>query len=106
MRQIFLGLVQKQVMLCERERGKLTWADTTRIDRIRRAHAQKHQNKQNWGTRMGEKHPWFWKNFQMGSCTYNKDHETGGKLQKHICAFWLGSINALLAKGYQKQSIA
>ena len=77
------------VMLCEMERGKITWSDTTRIDRIRRAHAQKHQNKANWGNKMGEKHPWFCKNFQTGTCSYSRDHETGGKLQKHIGAFCL-----------------
>ena len=30
------------VLLCEMERGSLTWEDTDRIDRVRRAHAQKH----------------------------------------------------------------
>ena len=76
-------------MLCEMERRKLTWLDTTRIDHIRRAHAQKHQSKQNWGNKVGEKRPWFCKNFQTGTCSYSKDHETGGKLQKHFCAFCL-----------------
>ena len=38
------------VILCEMERGTVCWSDTSRIDRIRRAHAQKHKNftKQNW----------------------------------------------------------
>ena len=45
------------VMLCEMERGVLTWEDTDRIDRIRRAHAQKHitQNKFVWGKKWGSK---------------------------------------------------
>ena len=30
------------VLLCNMERGSLTWEDTDRIDRVRRAHAQKH----------------------------------------------------------------
>ena len=30
------------VLMCEMERGTVDWCDTTRIDRIRRAHAQKH----------------------------------------------------------------
>ena len=30
------------VLLCEMERGSLRWEDTERIDRVRRAHAQKH----------------------------------------------------------------
>ena len=39
------------VLLCEMERGSLDWTQTHRIDRIRRAHAQKHTTnyKQNWG---------------------------------------------------------
>ena len=39
------------VLLCKMETGKVSWSDTSRIDRIRRAHAQKHQNRQNWGYR-------------------------------------------------------
>ena len=30
------------VLLCEMERGSVSWSDTSRIDRIRRANAQKH----------------------------------------------------------------
>ena len=30
------------VLMCEMERGSLQWEDTDQIDRIRRAHAQKH----------------------------------------------------------------
>ena len=30
------------VLLCEMERGTVTWEDQERIERIRRAHAQKH----------------------------------------------------------------
>ena len=50
------------VLLCEMERGKVTWQDTTRIDRVRRAYAQKHSSgRQNWGQKIGEKKPWFCK---------------------------------------------
>ena len=76
------------VLLCEMERGKVTWQDTARIDRVRRAYAQKHQGsgRQNWGQKIGDKKPWFCKQYQSGSCTFEKDHETGGKLHRHICA--------------------
>ena len=76
------------VLLCEMERGKVTWQDTTRIDRVRRAYAQKHQGsgKQSWGQKVGERKPWFCKQYQTGSCTFDKDHDTGGKLHRHICA--------------------
>ena len=48
------------VLLCEMERGTVWWTDTERIDRIKRAHAQKHSNgKQNWvRTSDSQKKPW------------------------------------------------
>ena len=80
------------VMLCEMERGVLTWEDTDCIDRIRRVHAQKHitQNKFGWA-KSGElnRKPWFCKNYQNGSCSHSKDHEMNGRTHKHICAFCL-----------------
>ena len=52
------------VLLCEMERGSVTWEDQDRIDRIRRAHAQKHVSvgKQSWG-RAENRKPWFCKKF-------------------------------------------
>ena len=79
------------VLMCEMERGSLQWEDTDRIDRIQRAHAQKHApGKGGWAkpSDPGRK-PWFCKNFQSGNCTHTRDHEFNGKLQKHICAFCL-----------------
>ena len=79
------------VLLCEMERGSLHWEDSDCIDRIRRAHAQKHvQSKQNWGKNEIKK-PWFCKNFQTNNCTFPRDHETNGKLHRHICAFCLAN---------------
>ena len=78
------------VLLCEIERGVVSWQDTNRIERIRRAHAQKHVgNWQKSGTKAFEKRPWFCKQFQNGTCQFTKDHETGGRFHKHICAFCL-----------------
>ena len=77
------------VLLCEMERGTVDWHDTHRIDRIRRAHAQKHTGKQNWGRNFESKKPWFCKAYQQGQCTFARDHESGGKMQKHICSFCL-----------------
>ena len=75
------------ILLCEMERGSLTWENGERIDRIRRAHAQKHvPSKQTWG-RADTRKPWFCKNFQTNSCSFNKDHDTNGHLHRHICAF-------------------
>ena len=80
------------VLLCDMERGAVTWDDMCRIDRIRKAHAQKHiQNPKNFSRNAYDsgKRPWFCKMFQTGSCTFTKDHEANGKVQKHICAHCL-----------------
>ena len=83
------------VMLCEMERGVLTWEDTKRIDRIRRAHAQKHfsqSKQQNWGKASeNQKKPWFCKYYQQGTCSQNRDHDVNGRTHRHICAFCLSS---------------
>ena len=77
------------VLCCELERGTVTWSDSDRIDRIRRAHAQKHtaQKRKSWNKSYDDNQkPWFCKLFQTGSCHHSKDHELGGKLHRHICA--------------------
>ena len=45
------------VLLCEMQRGVLTWHETNKIDRIRRVHSQKHTvgYTQNWTFRFTEK---------------------------------------------------
>ena len=71
-------------------KGALTWADTSRIERIRRTHAQKHNtSKPNWAKNQENKRPWFCKQFQSGTCNFFKDHEVSGQLHRHICAFCL-----------------
>ena len=79
------------VLLCEMERSSVNWTQTHRIDRIRRAHAQKHTTnyRQTWGKNENSKRPWYCKLYQNGSCSHNRDHESGGKVYKHICAHCL-----------------
>ena len=81
------------ILLRDMERGILQWGDTEKIDRIRRAHAQKHTYvKQNCSkTAADSKKPWFCKQYQTNFCTFSKDHESFGKIQKHICANCLAS---------------
>ena len=90
------------VLLCETERGSLQWEDLDRIDRIRRAHAQKHiSSKATWGKVSDH-------SGRNGSCTYSCDHESNGKLQKHICSFCLTGRRQLAHPEkectYEKQS--
>ena len=77
------------VLCCEMERGTVKWSDSNRIDRIRRAHAQRHRNDntKHWGKNSDTtKRPWFCKPFQTGNCTYDKDHDVNGRQNRHICA--------------------
>ena len=68
------------VLLCEMERWSLTWENGERIDRIRRAHAQKHvPSRQTWA-KSDTKKPWFCKNFQNNTCSFQKDHESNGHI--------------------------
>ena len=78
------------VLMCEMERGTVQWEDGDQIDRIRRAHAQKHvSHRPNWGKQDNNKKPWFCKKYQSNSCTFAKNHETNGILHRHICAYCL-----------------
>ena len=76
------------VLCCELERGTVTWNDSHRIDRIRRAHAQKHVSNcaKTWGKSEQKRKPWYCKFYQNGTCTHNKDHKVGGRLHRHVCA--------------------
>ena len=77
------------VLLCQFERGGQI-GKTARIDRIRRAHAQKHvSGVKTWAKIDKTQEPWYCKQFESGSCMYNKDHEVSGKLHKHLCSLGL-----------------
>ena len=41
------------VIPCEREKGRLSWEDSGRLDRLRRAHAQKHSFQKSTKLRQG-----------------------------------------------------
>ena len=76
------------VLLCEFERRGANWEDTARIDRIRRAHAQKHVNgNKTWVKSEKLQKPRYCKQFQNESCIYSNDHEVNGKMHNHLCSF-------------------
>ena len=55
------------VILCEMERGTVTWHDMHRSDELRSAHAQRQTNqKQNW-SRLDSRKPWYGELFQKGN---------------------------------------
>ena len=73
-------------LLCRMEEGKVNWNMTEKIDRIRRAHAQKVIN-------VPTKKPSVdlpgvpCKFFQSQKCPHKSDHHTAGQFYRHICSF-------------------
>ena len=79
------------LLLCCMEEGKVQWHMTEKIDRIRRAHAQKvvstssSQGKKVQSTMQGIPCNFF----QTGKCSHTSDHVTNGHSYKHICSHCL-----------------
>ena len=80
------------LLLCHMEEGKVEWHMTEKIDRIRRAHAQKvvstssSHGKKAQSTMQGTPYKFF----QMGKCSHTSDHITNGHSYKHICSHCFG----------------
>ena len=85
------------VLLCRMEQGEVAgWSDLEKIDRIRRANAQKHTQagsapplfqtakKRNYSVGKSTKTmPCIY--FNEGKCKFQKSHETAGTFFRHIC---------------------
>ena len=85
------------VLLCHMEQGEVVgWSDTEKIDRIRRANAQRHvvptqgSNtsrkfcKNHSGQRASKSMPCLY--YNDNSCNFQKHHETKGVFYRHICS--------------------
>ena len=79
------------VLLCMMEEGRITWDETQKIDRVRRAYAHRsaslpqgtHSNKKS-----GTKDPSMpCRYYQKNSCSHKGDHDTGGRLYTHVCSY-------------------
>ena len=83
------------IALTNMEADRLKWTDTDKLDRIRRAHAQRHVNPgQNSNVKSAA-----WKKqksnnaktglicryFQEGTCKFSTHHRTAGQYFKHVC---------------------
>ena len=75
------------------EGDRLNWGDTDNIDRIHRAHAQRHITPQNSATRsfgkksksVGTKNGLICKYFQEGTCKFQSSHRSAGQFYRHVC---------------------
>ena len=77
------------VLLCRMEEGRVTWQDTDKIDRIRRAYAQKvYQGASGSNSRKthGKDVPTPCRYFQKGSCSQKGDHDNNGHTYLHVCS--------------------
>ena len=81
------------VLLCRMEHGEISdYTQTDLVDRVRRAHAQRHITPTASNSTQNFKKSKITKfmpcNFyNQGSCNYSTTHETRGVLYKHICPF-------------------
>ena len=79
------------VLLCRMEQGEIgSWLETKQIDRVRRAHAQRHNAGQSSTQRALNKHPSAKTAtciyYNKGVCSQKQTHETKGVLYKPVCA--------------------
>ena len=83
------------IALTNMEADRLEWTDTDKLDRIRRAHAQRHVSSgQNLNVKAATwkkqkssniKSGLICRYFQEGTCKFNTHHKTAGQYIRHIC---------------------
>ena len=85
------------IVLTNMEADRLQWTETDKLDRIRRAHAQRHgapgpsngfkltNNKKfkNTGSKTGV----ICRFFQEGTCKFSSHHRIAGQLYRHVCEY-------------------
>ena len=90
---IYPGVWQRPVTLSLEQGEILDYSQTEKIDRVRRANAQRHMptgsgKHQNTERKNGQKHSkiMICTYFNQNTCNFTKTHETKGVLYRHICA--------------------
>ena len=73
------------VLLCQMEQDKIQWHETSKIDRVRRAHAQKISQNPHQNQKRSNK-PMPCKYYQKGTCGQSNDHEHNGQMYLHACS--------------------
>ena len=73
------------VLLCKIEENKISWNKTTKIDRIRRVHAQRMVTTGHKKSTSKDK-PVLCRYYQKGTCGQKNDHENNGQLYLHVCS--------------------
>ena len=82
------------VLLCRMEQGEIKgWSDVEKIDRVRRAHAQRHVSRQEDSTSKSQERNYDSPSkislciyFNKNVCSQKETHKTKGVLYRHICS--------------------
>ena len=72
------AMASHTVLLCQMEAGRVKWSDCHKIDRIRRANAQRVIGNSNGTAGSFRDKPLICKFFQTGTCSHNRDHVSAG----------------------------
>ena len=81
------------VLLCRMEQGEISeYTQTDLVDRVRRAHAQRHIVPTALNSSQNVRKSKITKSmrcnfYNQGTCNHSATHETKGVLYKHICSF-------------------
>ena len=82
------------ILLTNMEADRVSWVETDKVDRFRRAHAQRHvTGVQTSATRSVSKKPkmvyskgsMICRYFQEGTCRFPTHHKTAGQFYRHVC---------------------
>ena len=82
------------ILLTSMEADRLNWSETDKIDRVRRAHSQRHtavvQNSATLSAvkkvkSTGAKNGLICRYFQEGTCKFTSHHRTAGQYYRHVC---------------------
>ena len=72
------------------EEGKVNWLMSDKLDRLRRAHAQKIVTSQSMSSQnkvKADSQGIPCRFFQAGKCSHKNNHTVNGQLYRHICSF-------------------
>ena len=73
------------VLLCKMEQDKIQWHETSKIDRVRRAHAPKISQNPHQSQKKVNK-PIPCKYYQKSTCGQLNDHKNNGQMYLHACS--------------------
>ena len=80
------------VLLCRMEQWKVkNYTETEKLDRIRRANAQRHlannSEEVSYFQKKTKNKVLTWSYYNQGTCMHQKSHDTKGVTYRHICAY-------------------